>query len=130
MLLNISNHSSKTWQADQMQKAMLQYGIVADMPFPDVDPSADESAVSKLAQEYALKAEHFFNQQSLSPGQRYVHVMGEMTFTFCLVEMLQQKGIQCVASTTRRMSEEKGGRKVSRFVFIRFRKYEHCASER
>jgi hypothetical protein len=52
-----------------------------------------------------------------------VHLMGEMTFTFRLVTMLQAAGIPCIASTTHRTVEERDGKKIVQFEFVQFRPY-------
>jgi hypothetical protein len=50
--------------------------------------------------------------------------MGELTFTFALIRLLQSQGIICVASTTHRTSEVlDDGKKISKFEFVRFRTY-------
>ena len=53
-----------------------------------------------------------------------IHIMGEMTFTFRLVEKLKAAGIRCVASTSERVVQElSDGKKVVQFSFVRFREY-------
>jgi hypothetical protein len=52
-----------------------------------------------------------------------VHIMGEMTFTFALVNLLKEVGIKCIASTTKRNVEEIDGKHVSTFQFVQFREY-------
>jgi len=49
--------------------------------------------------------------------------MGEMTFTFQLVERLKAFGIRCVASTTKRVVEEDGDKRTYTFKFVQFREY-------
>jgi len=49
--------------------------------------------------------------------------MGEMTFSFRLVQKLKSAGILCIASTTERITEQIGDTKTSRFEFIQFRPY-------
>ena len=54
-----------------------------------------------------------------------IHIMGELTFTFALLKRLQERGIRCVASTSKRIvKEEVPGRKEEViFEFDRFREY-------
>jgi len=40
-LINLSNHPSGNWPAEQIQVAQAQYGRVVDMPFPRINPSMD-----------------------------------------------------------------------------------------
>lgn len=49
--------------------------------------------------------------------------MGEMTFTYALVNLLKDAGIKCIASTTKRNVEEIDGKQVSTFQFVQFREY-------
>jgi CRISPR-associated protein Csx16 len=51
-------------------------------------------------------------------------VQGEFTLAHALVRRLQQKGIVCLAATTRReVVEQSAGIKTTRFEFVRFREY-------
>jgi hypothetical protein len=50
--------------------------------------------------------------------------MGEMTFTFYIVQQCLSSGIVCVASTTERMvNENNNGNKEVQFNFVQFREY-------
>lgn len=115
MLLNLSNHPSPTWPEAQMQAAMEQYGSVQDMPFPNISPDATADEVRRLAEQYEVKV------RQADPAA--VHLMGEMTFTFALVQRLQAIGIPCLASTTERIAEEREGQKIVTFRFVQFRNY-------
>jgi len=114
-LINLSNHPSGNWPAEQIQAAQAQYGRVVDMPFPRINPSMDAAQMQSLVQEY------FETIQAMQPAA--VHLMGEMTFTFALVQKLKSAGIPCVASTTHRRVEERGGKKIVQFEFVQFRPY-------
>lgn len=115
MLLNLSNHPSATWSEAQMQAAIEQYGAVQDLPFPNIPPEATADEVRMLAEQYEVKV------RRADPAA--VHLMGEMTFTFALVQRLQAIGIPCIASTTERIAEERDGQKIVTFRFVRFRNY-------
>ena len=50
--------------------------------------------------------------------------MGEMTFTYNLVQKLNSYGHYCVASTTERVAvENPDGSKTVQFEFVQFREY-------
>lgn len=117
MFINITNHPSSLWEEVQLNEAK-KYGEIIDIPFPVIDPKLNISEIKNLAKEYVDKIVH------LDAKTKVVHIMGEMTFTFCVVNMLQKLGIQCVASTTRRdtiIAED--GSKISKFHFEQFRPY-------
>lgn len=118
MFLNLSNHPSTLWSAEQLSAA-AQYGEIQDLPFPAIDPAADETIIDELVDQY------FDEIIEISKGKNLtVHLMGEMTFTFALVRRLQGAGIACVASTSVRSSIEVAqGKKQIEFQFVRFRNY-------
>ena len=120
LLINLSNHPACQWPAGQAAAAQV-YGRLIDLPFPDVNPDGDEQYIATLAGEYLHKV------QVLTPAgtTATVHLMGEMNFTYALVRLLRQCGIQCIASTTRRVVEIlPDGRKAVGFEFVKFRRYE------
>lgn len=118
MLINFSNHPSKYWEAKQLEAAK-EYGEIKDIPFPAVDPEASFNDIQVLAEQYVEKILAFAENNHIT-----VHVMGEMTFTFFVVTKLKEKGIDCIASTTERNSEEiSDGRKIIDFQFVKFRRY-------
>ena len=108
MFINLSNHSSSNWSAEQLEVARHRGGDIVDIPFPTVSATAD---VYDIISHY-------------DPKRDVLHVMGEMCFSFALVRLLQQAGFVCVASTSERVvREEEPGRKEVFFHFIRFRRY-------
>lgn len=115
MLVNLSNHPSCKWNKEQLYEAKAKYGTILDMPFPYIEPTADTPTVSQLAGVYFLEI--------LACQPQAVHLMGEMTFTFELVNRLRKAQIICLASTTERIVEEKKDERVVKFQFIRFRAY-------
>lgn len=118
LFLNLSNHPSADW-SDAQRSAALKYGEIEDMAFPDIDPMATEEVVTACAKEYADKITEQYVDRDLT-----VHLMGEMTFSFCLLKLLQAAGIRCVASTTRRnVKTLQGGEKQVLFEFEAFRAY-------
>lgn len=117
MLLNLSNHPSSAWSAEQLRAATEQFGGVVDMPFPNIDPYATSEELRQLVAQY---------QQNITnlPNIKAVHLMGEMTFTYQLVNSLQAIDLPCYASTTERtVLEEADGRKTVQFQFVQFRQY-------
>lgn len=98
MLINITNHPSSNWSAEQLRSADV-YGGVTDLPFPSVDPSGDADYFSSLADEYTGKV-------LAIPGDNAVLVQGEFVLTYRLVNRLKQKGIKCLAAETKRNTVE------------------------
>jgi hypothetical protein len=121
MLINLSNHPSENWPEEQKQKALELYQEIVDMPFPEVDPNGDEAYVENLVNDYFCKVQEIKNQ---TLDEIAVHIMGELTFCFALVEKLSVNGIKCIASTTQRVVKDEGNGKVTKvFRFVRFREY-------
>ncbi len=119
MLLNLSNHPIASWTDEQIQKAQQQYGEIVDLPFPQIAPYATENDIQQLAQEYLKKVQTFG-----TPDQLAIHIMGEMNFTFALVEKLKTQGYTCVASTTERIVKQlPDNQKLTEFHFVQFRRY-------
>jgi hypothetical protein len=135
MLLNLSNHPSANWSHEQMQAAIRNYGPVEDLSFPQVNPHAAKAEIEKLAKQYFNLIKEKSDTEKLHRAQTddgvfsggsavTVHLMGELTFCFALLKLLQNENIPCVASTTdRQVLEEKDGRKTARFKFVQFREY-------
>ena len=125
MLLNISNHPSVNWTKEQHDAAVLQYGGIGDQAFPHIAPDATAEMVYQLAEQYATHIIHNIEYaNTLDDSVKAVHLMGEMTFVFALVGLLQKAGITVVCSTTQRtVLEEKDGKKTAQFQFVQFRQY-------
>lgn len=116
--VNFSNHPTAKWGKKQLVAA-LQYGEVADLPFPVVAPDAENQELQTLAQDCVQKILSMGDANSIT-----VHIMGEMTFTFMVVTRLKELGIRCVASTTeRKTTYNDDGTKLSEFSFVKFREY-------
>ena len=121
MLINLSNHPATNWGAKQTQAANLAYGEIVDIEFPQIDPEWDTFKIMRLAEEYLGQIEAIIEENPET--EIVVHLMGELTFCFCLAIMLANAKITCVASTTRRNAIEKDGLKTSVFEFVKFRNY-------
>lgn len=121
MLLNLSNHPSPNWHTKQQKVAVEKYGEIQDLPFPNIPPHCSSEEVKDLAQDYLQKILILKREQA----ELTVHLMGELTFTFTLLQLLLKEKIPCVASTSERMTQEgENGTKIIRFEFVRFRNYD------
>lgn len=117
LFVNLSNHPAENWSEEQ-REAASRYGEIKDMEFPAIRPEADEKEIEEVVSAYENEILDLADTHDLT-----VHVMGEMTFVFMLVNRLKSKGIRCVASTTKRIVEEHDDRKTSTFRFVKFRSY-------
>lgn len=121
MLINLSNHPTNKWGKKQLEIAIKQYGAVIDVPFPSISAKATTSQIIKKAHKYLDKIILLINKSNNK--RTAVHLMGEYTFTFHLVSLLKKKNIPVIASTTNRVVEEKDGKQIVTFDFVRFREY-------
>jgi hypothetical protein len=121
MLINLSNHPFEKWDNAQKEAAILAFGIVVDLPFPEVDPMMDTAKVDELATDYLLQC---VAKLGVSKDKtNAVHISGEPCFLFRFVTLAKSHGIPCVCSTTRRLVTNEGNIKTSIFQFVQFRKY-------
>lgn len=119
VLINLSNHPLSKWSKEQ-RAAAQEYGEIMDLPFPPVKPEAEVTDIKAIVDEYTQKVIDLAHGKSAT-----VHIMGEMTLTFALVNKLQSIGIKCIASTTARIAEEdEDHTKHVKFDFCKFREYE------
>ena len=118
LLINLSNHPSNKWDEAQLEAAK-QYGKILDISFPVIDPEADEAAVEMLATSYVdIIAKAAENKKTT------VHLMGELTFCFALLNRLKELKYTCIAScSARNVVDLPDGRKQVDFSFVRFRIY-------
>lgn len=118
IFINLSNHKCDSWTEKQLCKAK-EYGTIREMEFPSIDPEATTEDINTLAKEKAEEIISIARTANVT-----VHVMGEMNFTFAIVNLLKKFGITCIASTTHRIVETlPDGIKQVKFDFIKFRKY-------
>ncbi len=116
MLINLTNHPSTKWKGLQLETAKNNYTEIIDLPFPNIPPEATKEEIKKLAKEYLEKIEAYKTPT--------VHIAGEMTFTYCLINKLKKRKIPCVASTSKRnIIHEADGTKTMKFEFKQFRPY-------
>jgi len=128
-MVNFSNHPSDKWSAAQKNAAVsaalqpfdIHVGIV-DVPFPDVDPEANEEAVGlhvERSMERILSA--------LAVPSEPVFVAGEFSVAFAVTAALRTRGTPVVTATTRRTVEElPDGKTVRTFKFVQFRQVTPC----
>ena len=118
LLINLTNHPSKLWDEAQLAAAR-EYGEVVDIPFPAVDEQGDEEYIAALADEYMDMVMEYAAHHAIT-----VHLMGELTLCYALLDRLRQQGIAVVASTSKRIvTDETEGKKTVTFRFERFRRY-------
>jgi len=122
MLINLSNHPYAIWSNEQKCSAQV-YGSIIDLPFPYIDPAGDEGYIQSLCDEYLQKIDAICKDDTCDASTITVHIMGEMTFTLSMINVLQNRGIICIASTTERVTKVENGVKSSEFRFVNFRKY-------
>lgn len=95
-------------------------GEIVDMVFPVVNPCATTIELDEMAQKLVDDIRKLAGENNIT-----VHVMGEMSLTYKVVQRLISWGIRCVCSTTQRIvTEDADGRKVTEFHFEQFRDYE------
>ncbi len=116
--INLSNHPSAAWGADQLAAA-AQYGTIVDVPFPNIDPTLSTEEVGNLAAEYCEKI--------LAYGTPAVMCQGEFCFSYAIVGMLKAHGCKVMAGCSERNVEEvmENGQLVKKaiFHFVQFREY-------
>lgn len=119
VFLNLSNHPSCEWSADQISCAQ-DYGRICDWDFPQVDSALSSMDIDSRAEDIVREILSAYAGCDLT-----AHVMGEMTMTYALVSKLKSCGIRCVASCSERVSsfDPETGVKSSVFKFEGFREY-------
>jgi len=122
MLINLSNHPSANWSRNQLAEGE-KYGQVIDLPFPYVNPTFETFEIIDLVKSFEKQVMAMLINKN--DELHAVHLMGELTFCFALIARLQNIGITCIGSTTKRIAIElPNGSKTSFFEFVRFREYD------
>lgn len=121
MIINLSNHPSNSWTDLQLKTSKELYGKIIDIDFPQIPPDIDEDLILSLANDYKDICLDMLS--SSTDSKNAVHIMGELTFVFNLVNLLKNKNVTCIASTTDRNSIVMDSSKISTFNFFRFREY-------
>lgn len=120
MLINLSNHPSTQWDKKQLDEAIRRWGGVVDLQFPCIDPTWSYERVEQKAQKDII---NYCREIAQYKQPSAFHVMGELVYCFCVVQLLRKCGYQVVASTTERNVVIRDGVKESHFKFVRFREY-------
>jgi hypothetical protein len=123
MLINLSNHPLENWAKTQNDAANSKYGEVLDILFPSINPNYEAKEIQELASEYYSKIMLILKNNYKKDQKNAIHIMGELTFVYNLVKQLKSSGITCIASTSHRIVEEKDGKKIVQFNFVKFREY-------
>jgi len=89
-LINLSPFPSVDWSFAQRQAATQAYGEITNWNFPVVSPTLDSQELATLVDDYYRKI--------LAARPNAVHIIGEMNFTFRLIERLKAVDITCIAS--------------------------------
>lgn len=124
IFINLSNHDSSKWSVKQIEEALKlsENGPIIDIPFPNIDPELTSDEITKLSCKYFNQIIDLINEYEVDNA--FIHVMGEMTFTFNIVNLFMNNGYICYASTTKRnVIEKEDGTKISTFDFVQFRQY-------
>lgn len=117
MFINLTNHPSEKWSEEQLEAAR-QYGEIVDLSFPIIEPTFTRDDIMSLVRESSEVI------MGIKDDDTVVHVMGEMTFTYNMVNTLKELGVTCLASTTERNTiMTPDGKKISEFKFVQFREY-------
>jgi CRISPR-associated protein Csx16 len=118
VFVNLSNHPVSEWSRGQRAAALRLAPEIRDWGFPPVPPEAEAAEIAALAERIAKKI------GTELPGATHAMVQGEFTLAHALVRRLQERGVVCLAATTRReVLEDSGTVKTTRFEFVRFREY-------
>jgi hypothetical protein len=121
MLINLSNHPQNKWDIRQIEQATKLYGSIRDIAFPAIDPLDKLDVIKKMALNYASTCIDLLKKSR--DAENAIHVMGELTFCYQFVKIMQQQNIQCIASTSERTVAYTQDGKVSLFIFQQFRNY-------
>jgi len=114
LFANISSHRNSEWQKSQINAAkeiVGPDGRIIDMPFPRIDPSANEAEVEQMAKDMA---------SAIGPTIKAAMVQGEYALTIYLIRELEKFNIACYVAALERGYTKYKGQEQRRFV--RFRK--------
>ena len=99
MLINVSNHPSEKWDKKQWEAAM-KYGGIIDIPFPSVDPYANEDKIESISDSLLTEI------QKKATKSDIVMIQGEYTLTYQVVKCLKQSGFTVISACSERIVEE------------------------
>lgn len=106
MFVNISNHPVAKWSPAQVAAAG---GIVQDIQFPNVPPTATTGDVAVMAHNLAERVSDCDT----------VMVQGEFSLTYAVTRLLRARGVRVVVACTERKVQEiqKDGKTEKSVVF-------------
>lgn len=124
VLINLSNHPSLSWSEKQKEEAKRLFENIVDIKFPLISPSLSSDELLPIAHDLLKEINAYMEEYD----EVSVHIMGEFSFTFIMVQLLHSVGIMCYVSTTdRKVIEEVNDKgetiKTTVFDFVRFREY-------
>lgn len=118
VLINVSNHPSDKWSVEQKDG----FNEIMDISFLNVDPNWDtfvdiDERVLSFGQTIfdrvcELKDNNF---------KVFVFIAGEQTFATGLITLLHFNRVNIIVPTTERIVEEKDGKKIVTFNFVKWR---------
>ncbi len=136
IFINLSNHPLEKWTPEQITGCGIlsrqngNQGVISlhDIPFPNIDPCMTKTRIEELVDEHIRQIYRLLYDQGASKEMtHFLHIMGEMGFTFCFLQKLKEIKeftIMAVHSTTERsVVENPDGSKTARFRFVQFRPY-------
>lgn len=119
LFINHTNHPHTKWQKEQLAAAE-RFGVIQELPFPQIGADWDEQHVREVAEMQANKI------VALEPAA--VLCQGEFSYTYYLVNLLKKKEITVLSACSERIVKEwvdTDGtcKKIACFQFVRFREY-------
>ena len=113
-LLVISNHPPAGWGKEQK----AGWDTIDHIPFPNVPPTFSFQEVSEMAEILLGKIGEWKNTHA----EGKISIQGEFTLSSILTLAIQRyDGWVLTFPTTERVVEEKDGKKMSTFKFVRWR---------
>jgi hypothetical protein len=93
-LINLSNHNSNNWNKEQRG----EFGLIVDIPFPNINPDATTEEVEVLVNEYVgiINANRIDN----------IMLQGEFTFCYLLQNKLRTRCKFWIPTTERKVVEK------------------------
>ena len=132
VFLNISNHLATKWDKKQVDAAYNLFPKIftdvqiIDIPFPNIDPYWTTVNLKDQAEQFYIACTSTNNIWNLTkPDLTIFHVMGEMGFTYNLIECIKAYQTKEIyhSTTERIVSVDSQGNKVVTFNFVQFRRY-------
>lgn len=128
IFINLSNHPTDKWSETQKAAVINKYQPkqIIDIAFPPIDPEWNLDKVRTLAHSYKNEIINHFHDRN---DHIILHVMGEMSFTYILINMMLDYTVTCICSTTKRVVTTKYDDngveigKETKFEFCKFRDY-------